>query len=78
MIKILRKGDPERLKRTIRFGCKICGCVFEADQDEYKRQYYSQREAFGGHEIKCPCCGKWVTQDTSFMLKMMDNKRGVK
>ena len=77
MVKILRKGDPERFKQSIRCECKTCGCVFEADRGEYKHQY-SQREACGWYEIKCPCCGKWVTQESSIALKTLDNKRGVK
>lgn len=60
MVVILKQGDLNRLKRTLRFGCQKCGCVFDADQDEYKSQY-SQREMCGWYEIKCPCCESWVT-----------------
>ena len=62
MVVILKQGNLNRLKRTLRFECKKCGCVFDAEQDEYKSQY-SQREMCGWYEIKCPCCEGWVTVD---------------
>lgn len=60
-IKIIQHGDLNRLKHTIEFTCKDCGCVFEADQGDYTFQY-SQREDCGWYAIKCPFCDKWVTK----------------
>lgn len=60
-IKIIQNGDLNRLYRTIEFTCNACGCVFEADKEDYTYQY-SQREDYGWYEIKCPCCDKWVTK----------------
>lgn len=59
-MKIIQSGDLKRLKKVIRFQCKECGCVFEADCTEYKWQY-SQRENVGWYEIKCPTCDNWCT-----------------
>ena len=36
MIKIIEPGDLDRLKKIIRFECPDCGCIFEADQQDYK------------------------------------------
>ena len=44
-IKIIQNGDLHRLKQTIEFTCKACGCVFEADKEDYTYQY-SQREDY--------------------------------
>jgi hypothetical protein len=44
------------------FKCKVCGCEFEADNTEYRRDY-SQRENCGWYTIKCPTCDRWVTTD---------------
>ena len=59
-MRILKAGDVERLKQIKKFECKTCGCVFEADNTEYKYQY-SQRIDEGWYEVKCPTCGKRVT-----------------
>lgn len=63
-IKIIKNGDLNRLYRTIAFTCKACGCVFEADEEDYTYQYIQREdcEMFGWYEIKCPCCDKWVTK----------------
>ena len=61
-MKIIKQGDLNRLKEIKRFKCKACGCEFEADNTEYKRQY-SQRENCGWYEIKCPTCHSWATTD---------------
>lgn len=59
-MKIIQKGDLNRPKGIKRFKCSVCGCVFEADNTEYKTQY-SQRENCGWYEIKCPTCYRFVT-----------------
>ena len=60
-MKIIRKGDLNRLKEIRQFECSACGCVFEAERGEYKYDY-SQREDYGWYEIQCPTCTRWVTQ----------------
>lgn len=34
--KIIKKGNIDLLRKTKRFSCTYCGCVFEADIGEYK------------------------------------------
>lgn len=59
-MRIIMHGDKNLLKGIRRFKCKACGCIFEADNTEYKYQY-SQREMCSWYEIKCPTCDSWVT-----------------
>ena len=59
-MKILKQGLSKeealrRLRKTRIFECSICGCVWEADNTEYKYQY-DQREADEWYECKCPNC----------------------
>ena len=61
-MKIIKQGDLSRLKEIKRFTCKACGCEFEADNTEYRRDY-DQRENCGWYTIKCPTCDGWVTTD---------------
>lgn len=59
---IIVEGDCSRLKKTKRFECEECGCIFEADKDEYK-YCGSQREGDEWYCI-CPTCGnKTYTTD---------------
>jgi len=54
MRKIILPGKKEVLKATKRFECPKCGCVFDADKDDYETGtqyndvYYS---------CECPMCG---------------------
>lgn len=61
-MKIIKEGDLRNLHKPFIFECKTCGCIFEADDTEYKHDY-SQRENCGWYEVICPTCGKWVTVD---------------
>lgn len=63
-MKILKKGlsdvEVERLNRKIRqFTCDVCGCVFEADNTEYKHNY-DQYEGDEWWTCDCPNCGRLV------------------
>lgn len=52
-IKIIKPGKkPETDKR---YECQHCGCVFEADRDDYEVEY----SLLDGYyfKIECPCCG---------------------
>ena len=53
-MKILKQGDVNKLKAIKTFNCSSCGCLFEADNTEYKTvsNYYEEY-----NYIKCPCCG---------------------
>ncbi|OQA51446.1 MAG: hypothetical protein BWY47_00091 [Bacteroidetes bacterium ADurb.Bin302] len=52
---ILRLGNPKAKKedKIKRFECEICGCIWQANKNEYK-------EDWSKHSIpvycKCPCC----------------------
>lgn len=54
-IKVVKEGDPNRLKASKRFQCDECGCVFEADKDEYQSDMQYNTMYF---YCECPCCGK--------------------
>lgn len=58
-MKILVQGDKKKLKGIKTFNCIVCGCIFEADNTEYKlsSQY---NESY--YYINCPFCGKFVTK----------------
>ena len=52
-MKIIKAGKvPEKVKRDKRFECLKCGCVFDAEEGEYKC------EEFYGYSAQCPCCGE--------------------
>ena len=55
-IKIIKPGKkPE----TFRFECPHCGCVFEADKDDYeKRRDDFRMELYV--LAACPCCDSFV------------------
>lgn len=57
-MKIIKEGKTKEelektLKNTKRFECKTCGCVFEANDDEYK---YDQDYIYTTCYCKCPNC----------------------
>ena len=61
-MKILKQGKSKEevariIKQVRQFECSTCGCVFEADNTEYKYQF-CQREAEEWWECECPNCGK--------------------
>ena len=63
-MKIIKKGlsdvEVERLNRKPRqFTCEVCGCVFEADNTEYKHNY-DQYEGDEWWTYDCPNCGRLV------------------
>lgn len=53
-MKIITPGDISMLRRTKRFRCPYCGCIFEADEGEYKHGPQWEPEAY----CVCPTCGK--------------------
>lgn len=67
-MRIIKHGDVNRLRQILRFECKSCGCVFEADNTEYKHDF-SQREGCGWYTVPCPTCKKRVTVDDDKVLK---------
>lgn len=57
-MKIIKEGDPAKLITAKRFECNKCGCVFEADKDEYKSGMQYNETYF---YCKCPFCGYTVS-----------------
>ena len=56
-MKIIKEGDLRKLKKIKYFECKKCGCIFEAEKDEYKcdSQY---NEIY--YCCACPYCNQMV------------------
>lgn len=59
-MKIIKEGKTKEeleriLKNTKRFECKTCGCIFEADDDEYK---WDTDYIYSTLYCKCPNCGQ--------------------
>ena len=53
MVRIIRQGAKNWLKEY-RFSCSRCGCIFVANENEYKG-FDNQREGFWA-EHDCPNC----------------------
>lgn len=60
-MKIIKPGDLERLKIIKRFECKDCGCIFEADQHEFRSADAMEalHDAIDA-SCECPCCHNMV------------------
>lgn len=59
-MKIIKEGKTKEelekiLKHTKRFECKTCGCIFEANKDEYKHEV---DWVYSNYYCKCPNCGQ--------------------
>lgn len=61
-MKIIKEGDLNKVYCPVRFECKACGCVFEANNTEYQYEF-NQLENCGWCSIRCPTCRKWVNAD---------------
>ena len=57
-MKVIKEGDlaaAERLHMAIKhFICPDCGCIFEANKNEYETCYQYNEASYG---CKCPTCG---------------------
>lgn len=65
-MKIIKQGKSKEeidriTKQVRRFECPVCGCIFEADNTEYKHEF-RQIESAEWWECKCPNCGKLTTK----------------
>ena len=57
-MKIIQEGNPNIIRRGLRFTCKRCGCVFEADFGEYSIEFIRNDVV---HSCECPtCCARVV------------------
>ena len=59
-MKIIRQGDKNKILRTKKFDCNFCGCLFEADNTEYKiKSHYNEEYYY----TTCPFCGRQVYKE---------------
>lgn len=56
-MRIIKEGNPDAVKRRVRFTCRRCGCVFEADFGEYDVDCQYNQEYYS---CNCPTCGALV------------------
>lgn len=56
-MKIIKEGKKEILSKDKRFECDQCGCIFEANESEYKTEY---EDCYFYHYCKCPFCENWT------------------
>ncbi len=54
---IIVEGDLNRLKEIKRFNCRKCGCIFDAEKEEYKVSSQYNEEYYS---CICPTCGNNV------------------
>ena len=60
MIKILKEGKmPKPTKKIYKATCSKCGCEFEFETEDIKRQ---ERRPDGNMTVGCPCCHTDITQ----------------
>ena len=58
-MKIIQEGDKQKLLQIVRFKCRVCGCIFDADKTEY--QWYEVGACYdSGLRCKCPTCDSWA------------------
>lgn len=57
-MEILKQGKIENIRKPKEFSCKKCGCIFRADNTEYKMADYWANVHDGIEaECECPTCG---------------------
>ena len=54
-MKIIKQGDLKRLDKTKRFNCDACGCIWEANQTEYRHDFFMNEPRI---TCNCPTCGR--------------------
>lgn len=58
-MKIIINGDETKAKRIKRFQCRCCGCLFEAEQDDYLTTHevaYTTTKSETKYRCRCPVC----------------------
>ena len=56
-MKIIRDGNLDKLNKVVSFECNDCGCIFEANHNEYEIKSSFSIEYYC---CECPCCGNRV------------------
>ncbi len=61
-MKIIKAGNINKVNKTRQFTCPECGCIFEADKDEYvfSMDVYGQPD---GYYVTCPYCNSHYTEE---------------
>ena len=54
-MKIIKEGDLKRLDTTRRFECEACGCIWEANASEYRKEWDGNDTLI---VCECPTCQK--------------------
>lgn len=54
-MKIIKHGDLRRLDKTRRFTCHDCGCIWDANQTEYRHEFDRNSDVW---ICECPTCGR--------------------
>ena len=57
-MEIIKQGDLDFLKKTKKFNCNSCGCIFMADRNEY--EYAGVQYNIQYYKHMCPTCGTWA------------------
>lgn len=69
-MKIIKHGDPQKM--TKRFVCSSCGCIFEADSNEY-RTHFVRNEMVAACDCPEPnCVGIGYSYETTKGEKIND------
>ena len=68
-MRILKNGDQAAGRPVVRFGCKKCGCLYEAERHEYTIE--NDRKQGYCYRARCPCCGEFATGG-----KLVEYERG--
>ena len=56
-MKIIKEGDMNRLNTTRRFVCSRCGCIWEANAKEYRKEWDMNCLTI---VCECPTCHEYV------------------
>ena len=56
-MRIIKKGNPERIDPIYRFVCYFCGCEWEALRSECKLEEFIGSIEYG---YNCPTCNKLI------------------
>lgn len=72
-MKIIRDGDPEtaernRLLKVVEFTCEECGCVFQANKNEYR--FFVNQIQGDWYKVDCPYCETTITPDYSKVRRL--------
>lgn len=60
MKKIIKEGNPKKLKKKVTLVCPGCECIFEAESDDFL-SYYNIQEKIFLYDTICPFCNREVT-----------------